>query len=270
MGRHVPIALLCAGREEGWERVEALLLAAQREEGLRQSILEVVDEAHPEALRRMLDLILEHGLSRFSSVARATGVWLGFEVLRRRAAPDRGAARAAATSTSRGRPRRCRPTRWTPTSRCGRPPRPTSTPRSSRPSALLATRDAERRFAAVRLLAETKTPSATRALARALGDDDLRIAAVAVWRLAAHPRRRAARALRPARGAARAHPEEGRRARAGQLARPTLPALKREDVAALLFNHADPPQVDRVLPHAKALDTWARGRLVDALAARAR
>jgi len=81
MGRHVPIALLCAGREEGWERVEGLLLAAQRQEGLRQSILEVVDEARPEAFRRMLALILEQGLSRFASVARAVSVWLGLEVL---------------------------------------------------------------------------------------------------------------------------------------------------------------------------------------------
>ena len=81
MGRHVPIALLCAGRPEGWERVERLLLSAQRQEGLRQSILEVVDEARPEALRRMLALILEHDLSRFASVARAIAVWFGLEVL---------------------------------------------------------------------------------------------------------------------------------------------------------------------------------------------
>ena len=34
---------------EGWEFTQRLLLAAQRQEGLRQSILESVDEAHPVA-----------------------------------------------------------------------------------------------------------------------------------------------------------------------------------------------------------------------------
>src|SRR5262245_44221854 len=45
MGRHVTQALLCASRQDGWEFVEKLLLAAQREEGLRQTILESVDAA---------------------------------------------------------------------------------------------------------------------------------------------------------------------------------------------------------------------------------
>jgi len=38
MSRHVVTALLTAERKEGWEFVEKLLLAAQREEGLRQTI----------------------------------------------------------------------------------------------------------------------------------------------------------------------------------------------------------------------------------------
>jgi hypothetical protein len=48
--------------------MEKALLAAQRQEGFRQSILETVDEAHPHAFRRMLRLIAEHDLARFSSV----------------------------------------------------------------------------------------------------------------------------------------------------------------------------------------------------------
>src|SRR5262249_1534328 len=56
---------------------EKLLLAAQRQEGLRQVILETIDEAHPDAFRRMLRLILEHNLVRFSSVVRAVDVWFG-------------------------------------------------------------------------------------------------------------------------------------------------------------------------------------------------
>ena len=54
MGRHVTRALLTCSRPEAWEFVEKLLLAAQRQEGLRQVILETVDEAHPEAFRRMV------------------------------------------------------------------------------------------------------------------------------------------------------------------------------------------------------------------------
>lgn len=78
MGRHVIRAMLIASRPEGWSLMERLLLAAQRQEGLRQAILESVDEAHPEAFRRFLRIILEHDLVRFSSVIRAVNVWFGF------------------------------------------------------------------------------------------------------------------------------------------------------------------------------------------------
>lgn len=77
MGRHVSTALLLANRPQGWELIEKTLLAAQRQEGLRQAILESIDETHPEAFRRMLRLILDHDLIRFSSVTRAVDVWFG-------------------------------------------------------------------------------------------------------------------------------------------------------------------------------------------------
>jgi hypothetical protein len=79
MGRHVIRGLLSASRPEGWEFIEKMLLAAQREEGLRQSILETVDEAHPDAFRRMLRCIRENNLGRFSAVVRAADVWLGLQ-----------------------------------------------------------------------------------------------------------------------------------------------------------------------------------------------
>lgn len=79
MGRHVTRALLSASRPDGWEFVEKLLLAAQREEGLRQTILESADEAHPEAFRRMLRLVLDHDLVRFSATVRAFDTWLGYQ-----------------------------------------------------------------------------------------------------------------------------------------------------------------------------------------------
>jgi hypothetical protein len=77
MGRHVSRALLCASRPDGWEFMEHMLLAAQREEGLRQVIMEAVDEAHPGAFRRMLDVIIKENLVRFSATVRAAGVWFG-------------------------------------------------------------------------------------------------------------------------------------------------------------------------------------------------
>ena len=78
MGRHVTRALLSAERQDGWQFVENMLLAAQREEGLRQIILETVDEAHPQAFRRMLRLILDQDLARFSATVRAFDTWLGY------------------------------------------------------------------------------------------------------------------------------------------------------------------------------------------------
>jgi hypothetical protein len=80
MGRHTTSALLRANRPEGWEFIEKMLLAAQRQEGLRQEILEGVAFAHPEAYCRMIRLILDHDLLRFSSVIRAVDVWFGFHL----------------------------------------------------------------------------------------------------------------------------------------------------------------------------------------------
>lgn len=78
MGRHVTQALMSCSKPEAWEFLGQLLLAAQRQEGLRQVILESVDEAHPQAFRRMLRLIQEENLTRFSSVVRAADTWFGF------------------------------------------------------------------------------------------------------------------------------------------------------------------------------------------------
>ena len=72
MGRHVSRALLTAARSAGWELMEKTLLAAQRQEGLRQVILETVDEAHPEAYRRMLRLIRDHDLAPLWPCLRST------------------------------------------------------------------------------------------------------------------------------------------------------------------------------------------------------
>lgn len=78
MGRHVTAAFLCSANSDCWDYVEKLLMAAQRQEGLRQAILESVDFSHPTAFRRMLRLISDNNLVRFSATVRAADVWFGF------------------------------------------------------------------------------------------------------------------------------------------------------------------------------------------------
>jgi Family of unknown function (DUF5724)/Domain of unknown function (DUF4132)/HEAT repeats len=80
MGRHVTTAFLCSQKSECWEFIEKLLLAAQRQEGLRQVILESIDFSHPAAFRRMLRLIEDENLVRFSATVRAADVWLGMKL----------------------------------------------------------------------------------------------------------------------------------------------------------------------------------------------
>ena len=58
--------------------VEQLLLAAQLQEGLRQMILESLDGTSLASLQHFIGVILEHNLTRFSSVVRAVDVWFGF------------------------------------------------------------------------------------------------------------------------------------------------------------------------------------------------
>jgi hypothetical protein len=70
-------ALLSCNRKDAWELVEKLLLSAQRQEGLRQTILESLDESSVGALKYIIKVLLEHKLTRFSSVVRAVDVWVG-------------------------------------------------------------------------------------------------------------------------------------------------------------------------------------------------
>ncbi len=77
MGRHIITAFLTTENTLAWDFMEKLLLTAQREEGLRQTILETIDEARPELLPRFLHIILDQNLLRFSAVARAVNVWFG-------------------------------------------------------------------------------------------------------------------------------------------------------------------------------------------------
>jgi len=181
MGRHVCRALLAAGRPDGWEFIEKMLIATQRQEGLRQTILECVDQAHPEAFRRMLRLILDKDLARFSAVVRAVDVWFGFqwdsagtrvvnqaiELALTFFADD--AARAKAIKTGTGDDLYL--ALWTTAFEDGVAAVDAAAP-------LLKDRDPKRRFIAAHLLGLLNLPQAQQKLLPALADDDLRIA----WR----------------------------------------------------------------------------------------
>ncbi|ADV50453.1 conserved protein, with weak BamHI domain protein [Cellulophaga algicola DSM 14237] len=78
VSRDIIKGLLLTQKEECWVLVSQLLLAAQRQEGLRQTILESLDETSHGALKHIIGVILEHDLTRFSSVVRAVDTWFGF------------------------------------------------------------------------------------------------------------------------------------------------------------------------------------------------
>ncbi|KGO95113.1 DUF4132 domain-containing protein [Flavobacterium subsaxonicum] len=77
VSRNIIKALLNSNKKECWQLVEKLLLAAQRQEGLRQTILEALDETSIGAIQYMINVIIEHKLTRFSSVVRAIDTWTG-------------------------------------------------------------------------------------------------------------------------------------------------------------------------------------------------
>lgn len=56
-----------------------LLIAAQRQEGTRQAILENADRGTPHVLIYFIKLIKEHDLLRFSAVQRAVETWIGLQ-----------------------------------------------------------------------------------------------------------------------------------------------------------------------------------------------
>ena len=69
--------ILLSQDEELQEHLGRLLLAARLQEGLRQSICECADEGTLPGFLRILRVIAENDLLRYSSVKRAVGVWTG-------------------------------------------------------------------------------------------------------------------------------------------------------------------------------------------------
>jgi len=183
MGHHVNYAFLLSSREEAWTYMEKMLLAAQRQEGLRQSILETIDEANTGAFERMVKLMLDENLVRFAATVRAVDVWLGLMwdsastgVIKKQltqvllfltSETDRKKALAGDDASA------VYTALWVRAFR-------DVTPAIAEARKLLKSKDAEVRFAAAALLQRTGVDDACTALLPALADDDLRVAALAL------------------------------------------------------------------------------------------
>jgi HEAT repeat protein len=184
MGRHVVRALLCSPRAKGWEYIERMLLAAQREEGLRQVILEAIDEAHPQAFRRILRLVVDQNLIRFSAATRAFSVWFGlpFEVTTPKTARavleqvliylDSPSAREEAVQ--RGGAQDAYYALWA----IAFDEAPKALPYAI---TLAQSPDMEKRFAAIHLLGQLQLNECLPPLLSALEDEDLRICSQALF-----------------------------------------------------------------------------------------
>lgn len=75
--REIIKGLLMSKNEEAHKILGELLLAAKLQEGLRQAIVESIDEGSREGFIYILKLIKDNNLTRFSSVVRAFGTWTG-------------------------------------------------------------------------------------------------------------------------------------------------------------------------------------------------
>lgn len=262
MGRHVTQALLSCSRPDAWEFVVRLLLAAQRQEGLRQAILESVDEAHPRAFRRMLRAIREENLARFSATVRAFDVWFGFlwdgaSAIKVNDAIDRVAlflddANARAAALDERDAETVYLALWSTGFEDVEAAIPLAIP-------LLSAAQAERRFVAAHFLAQTDWTTAMPALVEALSDRDLRVAARGldaftrdVTKIVDGPRLFDALESLLARVPRRTH---------------VLPAivwpwtsrkLERYQVAAAMIANAEAAPIERLLPYVSDLNARSR------------
>jgi hypothetical protein len=262
MGRHVTQAMMSCGREDAWEFNEKLLLAAQRQEGLRQTILESIDESHPEAFRRMLRLILEHDLARFSSVVRAFDTWFGFmwdgssgikvnEVLEKvlRCFDDDAQRDRALAGDD---PETAYLALWTLAFE--------DVESAVAPAArLLEHESAEMRFVAMHLLAQTQWTTAVAHAQRMLADDDLRVAARAFLCVAeTEPSHETFAALEPLLG----------RFRRKTVKLPSIVwpwwemKIERTEIADQLIRHGKGMPQSRLMPYVNDLDSWDRAGFV--------
>lgn len=180
MGHHVVIGLLASEDPSAWSVVADLLVRAQRQEGLRQVILETVDFADPIAFRSMLDVVVEHRLTRFAATVRAAAVWLGesFEVRQDAQVLGHLARLRQLLDAPPDLPALADPVDVYLALWCRGFHDVDEAVRAAAP--LLSADDAELRLAAARFVASTGVPQAYDVLTPALNDTDDRVVAVAV------------------------------------------------------------------------------------------
>ncbi len=270
MGRHVTRALLAASRPDAWEFVERLLLAAQRQEGLRQVVLETADEAHPAAFRRMLRLILDHDLARFSATIRAMDVWFGlsWELTTTRVVNDAIATVLRLLEDD--------------TARCDALVDQDGSAAylalwalafEDAPAAVLTAQAmlgdpvVERRFVAAHLLAQLDLPQARRVLRPALDDPDLRVAIRASWDVTAGDDSQSSGDIFER--LERLMGRLGKDRRLPPIAWPWMSlSISQASMARTLVRSLGSRSPMRLLPFLKVMDPYGRSEVVNLLAAR--
>lgn len=77
LDREMILGILRSDNAELHQMICSLLLAARLQEGIRQAISETMDEGTIPAFRKLLTVIQDNNLIRFSSVQRAVSTWIG-------------------------------------------------------------------------------------------------------------------------------------------------------------------------------------------------
>lgn len=80
VSREMIKGMVMSHNNEMYAMLGQLLVAAKLQEGLRQSIVETMDEGCLDATIHLMQVIIENDLIRYSSVARAMSVWTGIEL----------------------------------------------------------------------------------------------------------------------------------------------------------------------------------------------
>ncbi|WP_068603895.1 DUF4132 domain-containing protein [Paenibacillus swuensis] len=80
LNRNMIRGIVFSHRTEAHVMLGQLLIAARLQEGLRQSIVETMDEGTMAAYVYLLQVIVDHDFIRYSSVIRALGVWTGLNL----------------------------------------------------------------------------------------------------------------------------------------------------------------------------------------------
>jgi len=75
--RDVISAIEQSQQQELWQLLTDVFLAARLQEGLRQAVIETVDEYQIDYFKKMLNVIAENDLLRYSSVQRGVLTWIG-------------------------------------------------------------------------------------------------------------------------------------------------------------------------------------------------